>query len=202
MIWRCLLSVPLLIVTGMAQAQSSSIPRGVLSGEQMVASGVDGQPVPLMKDDRTRAVVLYFIASDCPISNRTLPEMKRVQEEFSRQGVQFWFVYPNATETRQLILEHRMAFGVGENAVTDPHGRLARATGGKWTPESAVLVSDKGGLRTVYLGRVDDRYLGIGRERPQATQHDLEDAVAAVIAGRKPKPPGGPSVGCGIVGAP
>lgn len=190
------------IAAGIAHAQRSDIPRGIVGRDQMVATDINGRPVTLMKEGQTHAVVLFFIASDCPISNRTLPEMKRVQAEFSSRGVQFWFIYPNATETLQSIHEHLSAFGVGDTALRDLHEHLAKSTGAKWTPESAVLVPEKGGLRPVYLGRVDDRYLGIGRERPQATQHDLEEAVAAVLGGRKPKPPGGPSVGCGIVGAP
>jgi AhpC/TSA family len=194
--------VALAVAAGMALAQPSGNPHGVAGRAQMVAADVDGRAVSLVPDGQTHAVVLFFIASDCPISNRTLPEMKRVQAEFSGRGVQFWYIYPNATETPQSIREHLSAFGVGNPALTDLHERLARMTGAKWTPESAVLVPEKGELRTVYLGRIDDRYLGIGRERPQATQHDLEDAVGAVLAGRKPKPPGGPSVGCGIVGAP
>jgi len=192
----------LLMAVGVARPQASGTPHVIVGREQVVATDVDGRSVSLLKDGQTRAVVLFFIASDCPISNRTLPEMKRVQSEFSGHGVSIWFVYPNTTETQQSIHEHLSAFGIGDTALTDPHGRLARMTGAQWTPESAVLVPGKGGLRTVYVGRIDDRYLGIGRERPQATQHDLEDAVAAVLAGRKPKPPGGPSVGCGIVGAP
>ena len=192
----------ILIAGGSAQAEPSGNPRGIVMRDHIVATDVEGRRVSLLKDKQTHAVVLLFIASDCPISNRTLPEMKRVQAEFSKQGVTFWFVYPNATETAESIHVHLSAFGVGDTALTDPHGYLARATGGKWTPESAVLVPENGGLRTVYLGRIDDKYLGIGRERPHATQHDLEDAVAAVLAGRRPKPPGGPSVGCGIVGAP
>ena len=195
------MSAGLLVATGMALAQPSGAVHGFVSRDQMIATDVEGHAVSLMKDGQTHAVVLFFIASDCPISNRTLPEMKRVQTEFAGRGVPIWFVYPNATETRQSIQEHLKAFGVGDVALTDPHEVLTRATGAKWTPESAVLVPEKDGLQVAYLGRIDDRYLGIGRERPQATQHDLEDAVAAVLAGRKPKPPGGPSVGCGIVGA-
>jgi len=202
MTWRTILPAALVIAAGIAQAQSSGVPHGFVSRDQMTATDVEGRPVSLIKGAQTHAVVLFFIASDCPISNRTLPEMKRVQSVFSSQGVQFWFVYPNSTETAKSIHEHLSAYGVGEPALTDLREHLARATGAKWTPESAVLVPENGGLRTVYLGRIDDRYLGIGRERPQATQHDLEDAAAAVLAGRKPKPPGGPSVGCGIVGAP
>jgi hypothetical protein len=190
MIWRLLVLATLLITEGRGQTSV------------MAGTDVDGRSVALLPPGHSRAVVLYFLASDCPISNRTVPEMKRVQEEFAGRGVQFWFVYPNSTQTPQSVHEHLSEFGLGDVALIDPHERLARMTGAKWTPEAAVLVPAKGGLRTVYVGRVDDRYVGIGKQRPQANVHDLEAAVAAVLAGKQPKPPGGPSVGCGIVGAP
>ena len=192
MMWRFIVLAVLWLVTGIASAQSAPVGFG---------TDVDGQTVDLLKGGHTRAVVLFFVASDCPISNQTLPEMKRVQAEFAGQGVSFWFVYPNATQTPQSIHEHMAAFGVDGTALVDPHGLLGVASGAKWTPESVVMVPEKSGLRTVYVGRIDDRYVGIGRERPHATQHDLEDAVSAVLAGHKPKPPGGPTVGCGIVRA-
>jgi hypothetical protein len=70
------------------------------------------------------------------------------------------------------------------------------------TPESAVLVADKAGaegFKIAYVGRIDDRYVAFGKERPQATRHDLEAAISAVLSGRAVEPPGGPPVGCGIV---
>ncbi len=44
-----------------------------------------------------------------------------------------------------------------------------------------------GSLREVYRGRIDDRYFALGRERPQAMHHDLEEAIRAVLAD-KPVP--------------
>ncbi len=171
---------------------------------QALPSGTDltGHSVPLAGSRASHAVVVFFLASDCPISNRTLPEMKRVQAEFSERGVAFWFVYPNSTETGRGIRDHAAAFRMGDKLLTDPHGRLAHFTGAKWTPEAVVLAQGKAGWNTVYRGRIDDRYLGIGKERPEATRHNLEEAVTAVLDGRAPNPPGGPTVGCGIVGAP
>jgi hypothetical protein len=153
-----------------------------------------------------RAVVLFFIASDCPISNRTLPEMLRVQHEFAARHVKFWFVYPNLTETPAAIREHEATYGIKEEALTDPQQQLARLTGANVTPEAAILVPHTGikdgsssGLRTVYVGRLDDRYLSLGTERPAPTRHDLETSLAAVLDGRPVPAPGGPPIGCSIV---
>ena len=170
---------------------------------QTGVSGRDlsGRPVRLLGRSGSRAVVLFFVATDCPISNRYLPEMKRLKQEFAGSGVGFWFVYPNVTESGAAIRAHQAAYAAGDQMLTDPKQELARLTGAKITPEAAVLVPDGTGgeLRPVYVGRVDDRYVSIGNERPQATRHDLERAIAAMLAGQPVAGPGGPAVGCGIV---
>jgi len=149
-----------------------------------------------------RAVVLYFIASDCPVSNRLLPEMLRIEREFAASRVHFFFVYPNTTETAATIRVHRAAYGLAYNTLTDPRETLARLTSANVTPEAAVLIPQNKSLRPVYTGRIDDRYLSLGTERPAATRHDLEDAIAAVLADRPVPPPGGPPVGCAFMTLP
>ncbi len=168
------------------------------------ATDLAGRRVPLLGKGNERAVVLLFVASDCPISNRYVPEIGRLEGEFAGRGVGFSVVYPNLTETTATIQSHQAAFGFGKEqgsrVLRDPQQELARWTGVKVTPEAAVLVpAADGHLRVVYAGRIDDRYLSIGNERPRATRHDLEEAIAAVLAGRAVSAPGGPAVGCGIV---
>jgi hypothetical protein len=126
--------------------------------------------------------------------------MKRLEREFSPRGVSFWFVYPNATETSLTISAHLVAYGVrAEQKLTDPDGRLRKLTAADTTPEAAIVVREGTGVRTVYVGRVDDKNLSLGTERPTATRHDLEEALAAVLAGRSVPKPGGPPVGCYFV---
>ena len=64
------------------------------------------------------------------------------------------------------------------------------------TPEAAVFDRD-GRLR--YHGRIDDRYSDFGVDRPVPTTHDLDDALAAVLAGRTVAHPEAKAVGCAIV---
>jgi thiol-disulfide isomerase/thioredoxin len=156
---------------------------------------VNGQPVTHLTAPGTEAVVLLFVASDCPISNRYLPEIQRLESKFAGQHVVFWFVYPNVGETTGAVRQHEAAYGAEEHVLLDP----------QHTPESAVLVPERGGaeaLRTVYHGRIDDRYVQIGQERPSATQHDLERAIVDVLQHRSVQQPDGPAVGCGIIGQP
>jgi hypothetical protein len=146
-----------------------------------------------------RVVVMYFAAADCPISNRYVPTIERLDHAFAAQGVRIWWVYPNPADDAERIARHRRDFsitGAVFPGAPDSAVELAHAT---ITPEAAVFAVDHGRMREVYRGRVDDRYISIGQERPQATRHELEAAIEAALAGKPAPPPGGPPVGCAIV---
>jgi hypothetical protein len=170
-----------------------------LWGQGQSSSGVRaGSPLALARPG-TKAVVLFFVASDCPISNRTFPEMKRLREEFESRGVRFWYVYANATERTEDVQRHQATYDSGGDAVMDVTGELAHIAGATVTPEASVLVTNGSGWRPVYTGRIDDRYVQIGVERPQATEHFAENAVKAVFDGRRVETATGSPVGCSIV---
>jgi AhpC/TSA family len=166
---------------------------------------VNGEPVRSLAPSTVSAVVLFFAASDCPISNRYLPEMRRIEEEFAGRGVVLWFVYPNFGTTADAVKQHEAIYGAEHHVLLDPDHQLVTLAHAKVTPESAVLVPGQHGgdtFRAVYHGRIDDRYLRLGEERPKATQHDLERAISEVLEGRVVQQPNGRAVGCGIIGHP
>ena len=70
--------------------------------------------------------------------------------------------------------------------------RLARA---RVTPEAAVF-SPRGDL--LYHGRIDDRNVDFGKERPEPTTRDLEAVLDAVVNGKTPHRAAVPAVGCPI----
>jgi AhpC/TSA family len=162
------------------------------------AVDLDGRPVTLVSPG-SRAVVLFFAASDCPISNRYVPEMQRLTRQLEPLGVRVWFVYPNPGDTAKVVRAHDLEFSITTHTVLDTRQSLTRMAHATTTPQAAVFVPQGEELREVYRGRIDDRYLSLGTERPQATRHDLEDAIRAVLAGKPVPQPGGPPVGCSIV---
>jgi hypothetical protein len=168
------------------------------------ATDPDGRSIPELGDATTRAVVLYFVASDCPISNRTFPEMKRVRQEFSAQGVRFWFVYANTDETPATVKSHQRSYDPGGAAILDPAGTLVHLTGAKVTPEVAILTPQPGANPRSpqwiprYTGRIDDRYIRLGLERPQATQHFAERVLHEILIGAPIEKPTGRLIGCAI----
>src|SRR6266481_5444200 len=140
-----------------------------------------GAPVDALQAPAgTKAIVFLFTSTDCPISNRYAPEVRRIAEAFGSKGVVFRLVYPNPSEDANAIREHMAAYnyaGVAEG-VRDPKLALVTFAGATITPEAAVVV----GGRVVYRGRIDNRFVDLGRERPSPTERDLFDALTAILA--------------------
>jgi len=144
----------------------------------------------------TKAIVFLFTSTDCPISNRYAPEVRRIVSAFGDRGIAFRLVYPSPAEQPPAIREHMAAFGYQGSiqALRDPKLALVKFVKATVTPEAAVVANG----RVVYRGRVDDRYVDLGLERPSPTTHDLADALTAVLAGRPVAHPTTQAVGCYI----
>ena len=50
----------------------------------------------------------------------------------------------------------------------------------------------------IYHGRIDNRYADLGVSRPQATERDLRDALAAIVAGNPVPHHFVKAIGCSI----
>ena len=70
-----------------------------------------------------------------------------------------------------------------------------KRTGATVTPEAVVL--DAGG-KTVYQGRIDDRYAQLGKKRPEPKVLDLEAALAEFVSGKPVTVAKTNAVGCRI----
>jgi hypothetical protein len=139
--------------------------------------------------------VLLFVRTDCPITNRYAPELARIAQEFARQPVHFWLVYPDAATTMAAIEDHIAAYRFPGEPLRDPHHLLVKRAHATVSPEAAVF-NASGDL--LYHGRIDDRYVDIGRARAEAQTHDLEDAIRAVLAGKPVAHAESHAVGCSL----
>jgi hypothetical protein len=172
----------------------------IAGGTGRLATDLDGKPVNELAPAESPAVVLFFAASDCPVSNRYIPEIQRLTTEFGPRGVRVWFVYPNPGDDAKTVRAHDTAYAITDaNTALDTKQTLVKMAHVTVTPEAAIFVPEAGRLREVYHGRVDDRYISFGQERPRAQHHDLEDAIRAVLAKQAVQQPGGPAIGCSIV---
>jgi hypothetical protein len=150
---------------------------------------------PFQSPAATRAIVFVFTSTDCPISNRYAPEVRRLNDEFAPKGVVFRLVYPNPADSADAIRRHMGDYAYRMDAYRDPRHDLVKLSQATVTPEAAVFTR---GQRLVYRGRIDDRYAGLGIERPAPGRHDLEDALKSILAGKAPSQAVTQAFGCFI----
>src|SRR6185312_9605536 len=64
------------------------------------------------------------------------------------------------------------------------------------TPEAFVLDHN---LVLRYRGRIDNQYYGRLKKNTQVTEHDLKDAIVALVAGKDVTTPATRAIGCHLV---
>src|ERR1700683_3012288 len=55
---------------------------------------------------QARAVVLFFVTTDCPLSNGYAPEMNRMEQAYTRRGVLFYAVQGDTTIPDEEVRRH------------------------------------------------------------------------------------------------
>lgn len=160
---------------------------------QKTALHLDGTPADPFLENAGKPVVLLFVRTDCPISNRYAPLLQRLSSQYAAR-VAFWLVYPGKTTSAEKIRQHESDYGYKLPALRDPQHALVLEAQVQVTPEAAVFDANH---RLVYHGRIDNLYEDVGRARPAATTHELDDAIQAALNG-KAAPQNTPAVGCYI----
>jgi hypothetical protein len=171
------------------------IPLLLLLAASSPVADIDGRPqAPLAPPGPASA--LFFIATDCPISNSYALEIQSICSDYAARKVACHLVYVDpdlkTSDVRKHLSEFRYS---GIPAILDAKHDLVRAAGATVTPE-AVLIGAGG--RTLYRGRIDNVYASLGRRRPAPTERDLRRAIEETLSGKPVTAPLTKAIGCYI----
>ncbi len=161
---------------------------------QSFAIDLEGKPFDPFRVAQGKVVVLIFVRTDCPVSNRYAPTIQQLSAQNGDKAA-FFLVYPGKKETAASIRRHDREFGYTLAALRDPQHVLVKQSHAQITPEAAVFDANR---RLVYHGRIDNLYEDFGHARRSATTHELADAIEAAIAGKTLSGNAKPAVGCYI----
>lgn len=139
-----------------------------------------------------KAYVLVMTNTTCPLVRKYWPKLKRLDEEFRDQGVQFAALNIGPTDSIPEMAQQALDYEIPFPFVKDTDGSCVETLGVTRTPEVCILDS---GHRLCYRGRIDDQYR-IGGARPEPSSDDLVDALKSVLAGRSPEVDQTPVDGC------
>lgn len=171
---------------------------GFPAGEQLELRNSKGQLVRPLAGPPAKATVFVFIRTDCPISNRYAPELRRLDQKYRARGVNFWLVYPGRRIPPAAIEAHLREYSYSFPALQDPEKRLVKLTGVHVTPEVAVYAGTGEQARLVYHGRIDNRFIDFGKARPSASKHELEETLDSILSGRPVAISATRAIGCFI----
>ena len=143
-----------------------------------------------------RATVYVFLADTCPISQAATLPLRQLQAQYAAQGVRFVGVFPARETTPASLAAFAKTYQLTFALQADKGHRLTKRLHARITPEAVVVGSD--GRTTLYQGRLNDAYAGLGQHRPVVRHHELADALADVMAGRSVAVSRTEPVGCFI----
>lgn len=129
-----------------------------------------------------RVTVYVFLADTCPISQAATLPLRQLQAQYAAQGVRFVGVFPAKETTPASLAAFARTYQLTFALQADKGHRLTKRLHARITPEAVVVGSD--GRTTLYQGRLNDAYAGLGQHRPVVRHHELADALADVMAGR------------------
>ena len=129
-----------------------------------------------------KAVVLFFVANDCPVVRQNVSKIRDLSERLTRQGVEFLLVNASPADDARAIQQQLMELGVWHLPVAkDDTQGITRKLGVRRTAE-VVAISTKD-WSVFYRGAVDDQ-VAEGAGKPQASERYLETALHQFLEGK------------------
>lgn len=144
---------------------------------------------------KSKATVLFFVATDCPIANRMAPELSRIVGKYKSKGVAFAFIYVDPSQTPTQVQQHLREYRLAAPGILDLKHQVVKAVGASVTPQAVVL--GKTGVM-LYRGRINDLFLEHGRARKAPKTEDLRIALDQLLAGKPVRVSQTPALGCSI----
>lgn len=144
--------------------------------ENFTLQDVDGAKHALTDYTKSKAVVLMFISTQCPVSNGYNTRMAALHNDYRDRGVVFLGINSNKAESVDEIRSHAKDHGLGFTILKDPDNKIADRLQASVTPEIYVLNS---ALELLYHGRIDDNSRGTN-----ITSQDLRKALDEILAGK------------------
>jgi peroxiredoxin len=181
-----------LALIGLPLAASAAGPQMGVAAPVFTLTDLDGKTFSLSEAAKShKAVVVMFIATQCPYSNAYNDRMRDMAASYEKRGVLFVGINSNKTEPADEVRAHAKKHGFTFPLMKDPENKIADLYDARHTPEIYV-VDSQGKLR--YHGRIDENYENASKvESP-----DLKNALEELLSGKSVARAETKAFGCSI----
>jgi peroxiredoxin len=145
--------------------------------EEFRLKDYNGKEHSLSEYKDSKAIVLIFIATECPVSNDYNSRMAQLYNEYKDKGVAFLGINSNKQESVPDIKKHAKKNNLEFPILKDEKNKVADKFEASVTPEVFILNSN---YEILYHGRIDD-----SRDPSGITDKDASKALDEILAGKK-----------------
>ncbi len=142
---------------------------------------IDGQTISWKKLNTSELTVLLFFDPECPICQKYTKTIKQIDSIY-KEKMSIYLLYPYKKLDKHLWEAFKNKYKFDYDIFLDRKRVFARKTQAKITPE--VLLLDKN-LLILYRGAIDNWYYDLGKNRPQASENYLIQAIDAALQGKE-----------------
>lgn len=147
----------------------------------------------LFDDGDAKVIVLVVQGNGCPVVRNALIDLTAVRERLEGEPVRFLMINSNLQDDGASIRAEAEEWGIDLPVLVDGTQQVGEALALTRTAEALVI--DSRSRSIAYRGPINDR-LVYERQRKEADNHYVIDAVRAVLAGERPVVTSVDAIGC------
>jgi peroxiredoxin len=150
----------------------------------------NGKEHSLSDYKNSKAIVIMFIATECPVSNAYNSRMEDLFKQYNPKNISFLGINSNKAESVEMIKEHAVENGLTFTILKDKDNVVADEFEASFTPEVYVLNSE---YDILYHGRIDN-----SKNEADVVTQDLKNALDDILAGKEVTNKTTKAFGCSI----
>lgn len=158
--------------------------------ENFTLQDYNGNEYSLADYKNAKAIVIIFVATECPVSNDYNSRMEDLFKEYSPKEIAFLGINSNKAESVERIKEHAEENGLTFTILKDENNVIADEFEASFTPEVYVL---NGEFNILYHGRIDN-----SRKAADVVTEDLKNALNEILEGKEVTNKATKAFGCSI----
>ena len=182
--------LPLMLVIGSSDVLISENFSNSVTIENFTLFDYLGNQHSLSDYTNSKAIVILFIATQCPVSNAYNSRMEELFLEYKEKDIAFLGINSNKEEVVSEIEEHAKENGLSFTILKDEKNIIADKFEASVTPEAYILNKE---FEFLYHGRIDD-----SRRESDVSTTDLKNALDEIISDKKVSDPETKAFGCSI----
>ncbi len=147
--------------------------------------------LPVQKNYR----ILFFLLEDCKITQAYIPTINELYSSYANDSIHFHGYFPSPSSNNESVNIFCKKYKLSFDTEMDPNQIKAQDYEIDVLPQVVVINPLN---QVIYQGRIDNLFERIGKRRPRASSHELQDCLEKIKNAQPVIPQKTKAVGCAL----